>query len=717
MNDIQLYIGDARVDLGNAANFAPLWTYTRDDADSPAAVKNSYTKTVTLPATPANDAIFGHMGRLDRRTVSGQFTPLARVPFTIYDAFSEIIDRGYAKLETIARRGPLIVSYDVTFYGGVGSLIYGLTFNDDGSRKTLADMYFPTDRSDEQSSLQARDIQIVINAAAVKAAWESLATGPDDTSVDGLLNWAPCFNGIPDQNFDAQKAYYKPGTTLLSPHYSGIQTECQPPDDEHQYDTRSDANGGVLIDLGTKVTEWEAQDLRANQQRPVIRLARILEALTLQDNFPGGGWTLALDPDFFRSDNPVFERAWLTLPVPQISGSATSLAALLAGTASPADYLVGFAKLMGLVFSPDPATGVVTLMSRDRYYNNGGTYAEPIDLSGRIDSEAGEKVDPFLMTARIYDFSQKGSAAFIDEYRERIGREYGAFLVDSGFMFDSATIDVLKGIPFKNAADVVETSPWFKIHGLSVQELSLKWAAYQLAKYQLFYEDSSTHTVDAVTLPVEYSYAHSAAYSLPSLLQFHDAAGKPTDGSDVLVFLCGMETISGTVEVIPQYVSLRKSFHLSDANAAMLALNNGIPCWNISIDQGVTAVTRIPVFRRWYVPTGSHAAVASFDLGVPYQVGHRDTEPASVTLYPSRWEKYIGDRFDVDALVLRARVDLSGLQVGPQLLRRFFWHRGSLWSLNKIVDYNPLSPGVTDCEFVRVKDPENYYNGQTLITA
>lgn len=712
MNDVRLYIGEARVDLGNAGDFAPLWTYTRDDADRPAAIRNSYTKTVTLPASPANDAIFGHMGRLDRRTVVGHFTPLARVPFKIYNAFSEVVDRGYAKLESVARRGGVVVSYDVTFYGGVGSLIYGFTFNDDGTRKTLADLYFPSDREDEQSAEPARDIQVNLTAAAVKAAWDSLVSGPDDTTIDGLLNWAPCFNGIPDQNFDAGKAYYKPSSSPYAVKYSGIQTTYQ--DEDHQYDTRHDANGGVLIELGAKVTEWEAQDLRARLQRPVIRLARVFEAMTLQYNNPGGGWLLALDPDYFRSDNPAFEKAWLTLPVPTLSSTAANLDLLLAGTASPADYLVSFAKLMGLVFVPDPATGVVTLMSRDKYYADGGAYATPVDLSDRIGGKDGEKVDPYLMNARIYDFAQKGAGAFLDEYRDRYGREYGSFMVDSGYMFDSDTVDVFRDLVFKNGADVVETSPWFKVCGLSVQSLSLKWAAYQMAKYQLFYE--SNDTVESVTLPVEFRNAASAEYAFDPMPQFHDQAGKPTDGADVLLFLCGSQTISQTVEIIPNYISVRQTFHLSDDNAAMLALNNGVPCWNISPAEGVTQVTTIPLFRRWYVPPGTHAAVASFDLGVPYLLAHHDTEAGSVTLYPSRWEKYVSDRFDVDALVLRARVDLSGLQVGPQLLRRLFWYRGSLWSLNKVEDYNPISPGLTACEFVRVKDPANYYNGQTLIT-
>ena len=62
---IELYIGDRLADLSDQA--LVLYNYTMEDLLKPTAVKNSYSKQVTLPATPANDAIFGYYYRLDRR--------------------------------------------------------------------------------------------------------------------------------------------------------------------------------------------------------------------------------------------------------------------------------------------------------------------------------------------------------------------------------------------------------------------------------------------------------------------------------------------------------------------------------------------------------------------------------------------------------------------------------------------------------------------------
>ena len=50
--------------------------------------------------------------------------------------------------------------------------------------------------------------------------------------------------------------------------------------------------------------------------------------------------------------------------------------------------------------------------------------------------------------------------------------------------------------------------------------------------------------------------------------------------------------------------------------------------------------------------------------------------------------------------------------MGPQLLRRFFWYDNSLWVLNKITNYSLTTYDPAECEFVQVRNIENYTNGQ-----
>ena len=65
MKNIRLYIGGKRVDLDGSLNIP--FTYQTSDSQMPTAVKNSYSKTVTLQGTEQNRRIFDGLWRLDSR--------------------------------------------------------------------------------------------------------------------------------------------------------------------------------------------------------------------------------------------------------------------------------------------------------------------------------------------------------------------------------------------------------------------------------------------------------------------------------------------------------------------------------------------------------------------------------------------------------------------------------------------------------------------------
>ena len=194
-----------------------------------------------------------------------------------------------------------------------------------------------------------------------------------------------------------------------------------------------------------------------------------------------------------------------------------------------------------------------------------------------------------------------------------------------------------------------------------------------------------------------------------ALPQFHDASGKRLAAPDVLLFLAGSVTLPTGPSSNPT------SWHIGDYPFDAKYIYNISPT-----EGGVTRVTEIPLFRRsidargfGHLPAVGQGTI-SFDFGDPLQIATGEGDVPEGTIYPDYWRKYLEDRFDRDSMVMTARVDLSGLDACPSLLRRFFWYRGAIWSLNKITDYNPARPGITLCEFVRVKDTTNYTAGQRL---
>lgn len=718
---LTLYIDGKAADLSAGGDDAlVLWTYTRDDADAPAAVKNSYTKTVTLPATDANDRIFSHAGTLDRVTTSGMFDALRRTPFIIYADDGRVLDRGYLKLDRISRRGEVVLSYDVTLYGGLGGFLYDLTYNADGTKRTLADMrwantsVYPTEQDlidlwDEYSP----PVPYLIDG------WADLIDGSYMTKPSGIVNFVPANNGIPDGDFDAGLAYVRQNSNLPpesdSGNLGGITTSEVK--DGVTYSGPL-ANGlGVIVSLGGKFTEWETQCFVPSQQREAWNLARfILSLATASAAGDFGGWRLIVDVQdggFFdiQNRNPYFWDTWVTLEHDGRGGPGTYLSSNLQGTKTPADYLLGFAKMFGLVFLVDEAAQTISLITRDDYYSGGGA-AGIIDLSDRVDTH-GEPavVKPFLATARMYDFAAPTAGAFADTYAARYGRTYGDFLLDSGFPFDAGTIDVMNDSPFRGAADVLESSPWYfyKPRYVSAQTTPyayIKFVEYGEVSYQLVNGTKSlkmTPSSDG-TWRFPYNAQYNGVAALP---QFHDSNNRRLKAPDVMLFL------SGSVQLPQTGFPYRNCWHIGDYRSQ--DYTGGKYVWNLSLSAGVTRVTEIPLFHRWYIGGRDNVFL---DYGEPKEVASgRNPQQADRYVYENCWRKYMIDRFDRDTMVLSLRVNLAGLQTGPELLSRFFYYRGSLWSLNKITDFNPARPGLTRCEFVRVKDITNYTAGQYIPSA
>lgn len=686
---VTLYIGGRKADLPDASPIQ--FTWTREELDNPTVVRNSYTQQLTLPGTPANDAIFGHFGRVDRATqaLAGQTTgayynPLKKADFTLQADDMTVLARGYVKLDEITSRGDQATSYKISLYGGLGSLFYDLAHNTDGSDRTLADLtYKDVNDADVVPSTEGMSV----DAQTLRGLWDAglLDPVPDWRNI---LTYAPCYNGLPGGEFDANKAIVTQAAWYNFPSQTGYNPLAG-----------AGASNPILATFANKHTEWEVRDFRAYLQRPAVSVKAIMEALTDARNT--GDWTLALDGSFFTSGtNPWYDDAWMTLPMlatPE-DGDWTALHlsdALAGGGMTPADFLIGYAKMFGLVFSVDESTQVVTLMARDDYY----AVADTIDLSERVDIDT-VSIKPCNASARWYEMkAQEVEAEYAKEYEETYGRVYGSQRIDTGWEFDSSVKQLLPSFPFRGAADVLEAGPAFYCNYYnSYQGLAL--VDVESVKYKLYDGSGNAQDFDAyvgqwLSKTVYWYNASYNGYDFAPKPQLHGADGKAGDGSRVLLIRTGDETLPSGMR-----------WQTSDDTADMATLNDGRPCW--LLDGNGYNLSKIPAFRRM-------AGAQTMDFGAPREIavpGESTGEGASV--YFNRWKTYLEDRLDVDTKVLTCKVDWRGFQVGGALLRNFYRWRNTIWSLNKISNYAPTVDGLTECEFVLVKDTAAYDNGQDV---
>lgn len=694
---IALYIADQLVDLDDQTII--LFNYTMEDLSNPTTVKNSFSKSITLKGTPNNNKIFGDVFRLDRVTQYGEsqiginYNATRKTPFVIYNEMNEILESGYMKLDKIGKDGHNI-EYNITLYGGLGSFFYGLMYNEDGNKKSLADLVYVDSENNRVSSFNlSPDVYYTTYDA-----WKYLKGDVfPHIKFWNIINFAPAYNGIP-KNFDASRAIFfghSPfANVVTSTTVDGI-----------EYGLKSNANSRLMI-FTNPHTEWEVRDLRWYLQRPVMSIKSFVNAICDKEN--NGGFDVVLDSIFFNEDNPYYEKAWFTLPMisEEFRNSTECLNEVLKSSLSPMEIFLSFTKVFGLCFQYDNRDKRITIMPRKSFYQA----EEIVDLTKRIDRSSKIEITPFLADSLYYQFGGNAIGQYADEYKKLYDRDYGIQRVNTGVEFNSETTILTEGSILKDAAEVTETNRMFCVkrtrYGSEISEIFLL-PAYERVVVQLWNNSSEEEQSVEVEMnanpdrPSVDNPLYEFADWLPKV-QLHKN-NTPEDGAYVMLFF------DGTKETTPSSSS-RKKYWLTNDHPDMALLNQGKPCWNLrgaGEDFNVIETTNLPSFRRNLIGTDGKTIEHTWEWGVPFMRGVPGIE-GNKTIYSSWWQKYLTDLYDKDTKLMKCKVDLTGLFVNQSLLRKFYWYENAIWRLNKIDNHSLTTYDMTECEFIKVQDINNY---------
>lgn len=435
------------------------------------------------------------------------------------------------------------------------------------------------------------------------------------------------------------------------------------------------------------------------------------------DGFTDATGSGAAMPAVFRGGMAYLATYWTTaagagsdsvsfdLPSTIRSGARITKRMLLGSTKTPADYLLSWVKAIGYCFAVDDATKTVTLLSRGSFFN-GGTG----DLTGRVDVSSVTVV-PTGVTSRNYEFSEESKGKFADAYAQTYGVQYGSQRVDTGYEFSDEVKALLTSSAFRGAVTALERSKYFNYIIRTGDSSFCPSVFLDSGVTQTLWtaQDESTE----IPVPVPAANAVSITYynqngsewegydaDFARKLQLHTADGKQVDGDDVLVFLDGFQ----------QY----EYFGVSDDSALMYELTGGKACW---VFGGTAAGVTVPIFGRMQYSGGGYNIAATLDFGRVRELAMPYTQykaSGAVTLYERCWRDYLLDRFDRDARVVTAKVQLRGLPVGQELLRRLWWWDGALWAMNKVKNHSVTTEAPTEVELVKVMDADDYTNGQDL---
>lgn len=339
---IELYIENQKIDLTDDIEIN--FTYETIDPDKLSSIKNSFSKTVNIPGTPNNNRTFGYIFRFDKYfnslntgRIGNDYDPHKKVNWFI-NKNGSLINRGYCTLDNIKVKNDYEYTYQLTLYGGLGEFFYNLAYNEDGSEKTLYDLFwnwFPklniideygpaTTKENENNTLL-----YVCEPAQVASSYSKLnpyyrATG--STYIDRDVVFVPCYTGL-YEDFDSksmlvatalQKEAAVPGAQTISDNMRTILSGSFPDSMTQDGKTYTALNRNLdstgletygLVKFSRDLDPFEAGEMRINETPIAIRLSKLMEVISNPIN--NGGYIVEWD-DVIKS-SPYWLYSWIML--------------------------------------------------------------------------------------------------------------------------------------------------------------------------------------------------------------------------------------------------------------------------------------------------------------------------------------------------------------------------------------------------------------------
>lgn len=466
---IDLLINDFPVDLSDEG-ISILFQRQRTDYINPTIVRNSFTKTIKLPGTKTNNSIFSNLWKLDRYISinSADFEPSKRETFILLKD-GNLVEQGYVKLNNIVwNSNTNSYTYEVTLYGELGNLLYGLSYNIDNETEevsplTLADLDFGFN-------------EFRISKDLIDYAWKRLdgdtSTSGDNYKIFDTINFMVSYDGIPQaNNFDTKTVWCsvdrKADVRWKDHHYYANQFPSEIVEDNVTYKyistmiSKMDPDDHyALMELKKDISPLEMRDLRSYLLRPVINIKKMFYAIGNYIN-THYGYTLDMSDPFFNTYD--FKSTWMTLSMlyeidPDVeSGTKFTKKQLLSNTSSPASYLISFCKIYGIYLDVDYFGKKLTLTRLPNFFNREKINELKIDLSREI------KITPLSFDKASYTFDYaEGEGDFLKKYKDTYGIQYGSKKVNTGYRFDASTAPYIDNNIYRQGVDSIDQSIYYR---------------------------------------------------------------------------------------------------------------------------------------------------------------------------------------------------------------------------------------------------------------
>ena len=373
---------------------------------------------------------------------------------------------------------------------------------------------------------------------------------------------------------------------------------------------------------------------------------------------------------------------------------------LLNTTYSPAEFLISYCKTFGLHLFKDIVEDKIYICPRNKFYDRENI----VDINDKIDHSKPIEINPLYVDTNYVSLSNKVVDGISNkDYKGKYGKIFGQKIIDTGFEFNADTKELNSSSVLKNAIQTKEQSQYFYLPDSN----GINPYVYNGFTYSLYKDgqsDGETKTIEVPKKVLKDTFTFFEPeypfYDILSKPQFEDDTHKRLDTEGVLLFFTGKQDVTN------------KGLYLTDDNSYMSILNNN-PCWLMTNSEYdalgakiASKITELPRFSRYY--EGNKYMMYSWDYGSPRELYVPDIQNNEEgNIYHLYFKNYLTDLYDINSKVVTCYVKADGI-LTEEYLRKIYWFDNAIWRLNRIYDYNPLSPNTTKCEFIKIQDLANF---------
>lgn len=333
------------------------------------------------------------------------------------------------------------------------------------------------------------------------------------------------------------------------------------------------------------------------------------------------------------------------------------------------DFLVDYTKLFGLIW--DIQGNQINITTKNNYFKD----YKILDWSNKIDYSQTIDISPIAFDKSKLSLKYNNvESRYEKHYIDRFETEYGEQIINTGYEFDDGTPEnLISDILFDNTIMSVENTQYYVNDGTN---------------------NSTRWLLDDKVLPATFV--------------MEDGTRNQADTTYSLLFRNGWTSTQYTYYVSDDLESLVDSSDNKPDN----------PVWNNPsyLADRMDAYNKYQQFSRLY-----KNGLYSWDIGYPREnyakISRSDYQPEA-TIFSRYWQNYISEIYNANNKVMTCYVLLTPDDMANFSFKNFININNTLWHVNQIIDYNPVSLQPTQVELMQVSSRDAidnaYVNGQRI---